>query len=128
MTKGKHLLKISELITTNQRLLESKQISRIHKIKSDEIWHFYSGSPLTIHVINEKGNYRPFNLGPEASFQAIVPAGCWFGATVDREKTYSLVGCTVSPGFDFDDFELGNRKNMLRQYPEHSEIIKKLTR
>jgi predicted cupin superfamily sugar epimerase len=61
------------------------------------------------------------------SYQCVVPAGCWFGAEVSGES-FSLVGCTVAPGFDFADFEMGNRKELLKQFPEQTEIIQRLTK
>ncbi len=112
-------------------LLKGDQVSHLHRIKSDELWHFYSGSPLTIHVINQHGNYNQINLGRDfdkgEACQAVVKAGTWLGATVDIPDSYSLVGCTLSPGFDFHDFEMGNREELLAKYPRHSLIIRKLT-
>jgi uncharacterized protein len=112
-------------------LLQSREISALHRIKSDEIWHFYSGVPLTVHVITPEGGYYPLHLGSDLSagetFQCIVPSGCWFGAEVPGNG-YSLVGCTVAPGFDFADFEMGCRKELLKQFPELSEIIQLLTK
>ncbi len=112
-------------------LLQSGEISALHRIKSDEIWHFYSGVPLTVHVITPEGTCYPLLLGPDAlageAFQRVVPAGCWFGAVVHQEG-YSLVGCTVAPGFDFADFEMGCRERLLKQFPEQSEVVQLLTK
>ncbi len=108
-------------------LLKSDQVSAFHRIKSDEIWHFYRGSSLTIHVINDAGEYQPLNLGPGA-FQRVVSAGSWFGATVDEPDSFALVGCTVAPGFDFADFEPGDQETLLKQFPQHAELIKRLTK
>ena len=112
-------------------LLRSGQISRLHRLKSDELWNYHSGSPVTIYIIDPDGNYREKKLGPDPenfeSFQVIVEAGCWFGATVDERDSYSLVGCFVSPGFEFIDFELAERVELIKKYPEHSSIIQKLT-
>jgi predicted cupin superfamily sugar epimerase len=113
-------------------LLEKSDISALHRIKSDEMWHFYSGASLTVHMITPEGESQSFRLGAELHagevFQAIVPAGCWFGAEVTGEGEYALVGCTVSPGFDFKDFEMGDREQLLRAFPSHSAIIHRLTR
>lgn len=110
-------------------LLEHGHISALHRLKSDEIWHFYCGWPLSMHILSPQGYYTQINLGPnfEAGqvFQVLAPAGHWFGATV--EGPYSLLGCTVAPGFEISDFELGQRDSLLAQYPNQSEIIKKLT-
>ncbi len=112
-------------------LLEKGDISALHRIKSDEIWHFYAGTPVLVHVISQDGSYRALKLGPDPesgdSFQIVVPAGSWFGAEV-TEGDYSLVGCTVAPGFDFADFELADGRLLAEIYPMHSEIIRRLAR
>lgn len=113
-------------------LLKGNQVSLLHRIKSDELWHFYTGSSLTIHIINHKGRYERTRLGSDFDngdvFQTAVKAGCWFGACVDHPDSYSLVGCTVAPGFDFNDFEMGNRNKLIEHYPEYVDIIKRLTK
>jgi predicted cupin superfamily sugar epimerase len=113
-------------------LLTGENFSALHRLRSDELWHFHDGSPLTVHVIEPGGAYRPIRLGLDAeagaSPQAVVPAGCWFGSTVDDPGGYALVGCTVAPGFDFADFELADRASVLRLYPEHAGLIERLTR
>ena len=106
-------------------LLPAGEVSVFHRIKSDEVWHFYAGDELTIHMIDEAGNYSTMIVGPSA-FQAVVPAGNWFGASV--ATGFALVGCTVAPGFDFADFEMGERAELLRQFPQHRRIIERLTR
>jgi uncharacterized protein len=112
-------------------LLGSEDISRFHRIRSDEVWHHYEGSSLTIHIIHPDGVYETRHLGmnPEQSQfpQHVVPAGSWFGVTVDEPDSFSLCGCTVSPGFDFQDFEMAERARLMGAYPEHENIIKKLT-
>jgi len=111
-------------------LLERGDISTLHRIKSDELWHFHAGAPLIVHVITPEGDYYALKLGsnPAAGemFQGVVPAGCWFGA--ETTGNYSLVGCTVAPGFDFADFEMGSRPDLLSRFPAHAGIIRRLTR
>lgn len=113
-------------------LLEGREFSALHRLRSDEMWHFYTGSPLRIYVIGETGELQQIVLGgnPERgeTFQAVIPAGCWFGAVVDDPEGYALVGCTVAPGFEFEDFELGDRQRLLELYPQHRHIIEMLTR
>ncbi len=113
-------------------LLVAEEFSALHRIKSDEIWHYHAGGPLTIHVLDTVGRYFRHTLGGDcrgdASFQVVVKAGSWFGASLDEPDSFALVGCTVSPGFDFRDFEMGNRAELLQLYPQHSEIIERLTR
>jgi uncharacterized protein len=113
-------------------LLEQKQFSAMHRIAADELWHFYDGDPLVIYEIDQNGLLQQHRLGndPEngCSFQCLVKAGSWFGSKTVSGGAYSLVGCTVSPGFDFDDFELGQREALISRYPQHADIITLLTR
>ena len=106
-------------------LLPAGNVSALHRIKSDEIWHFYAGQALTIHLITAAGKYTALTVGPDQP-QAVVPAGCWFGATI--ETGYALVGCTVAPGFDFCDFEMAERSALLAMYPQHRTLIERLTK
>lgn len=112
-------------------LLEGSQTSKFHKIKSDEMWHHYSGCTILIHVIDESGKYSVIRLGKDLEKaeqpQAVVPAGMWFGASLEDKSSFALAGCTVSPGFDFLDFELAERELLLDMYPDLKEIITKLT-
>lgn len=108
-------------------LLESHENSVFHKIKSDEIWHFYNGSPITIHIIDETGKYFFIVLGKDLNYQCTVPANCWFAAEVSDKNNYALVGCTVSPGFDFKDFEIGKKEELIKSFQQHETIIRKLS-
>jgi len=111
-------------------LLEDK-FSAFHRIKSDELWHFYAGQPIEIFYFDAQNNLQTIRLGnnPEKGeqFQAVVPAGCWFASRMAQPDAYALVGCTVAPGFDFQDFEMAERQALLRQYPQHAQIITELT-
>ena len=113
-------------------LLEQGNFSAFHRIKSDECWHFYAGDPLLIYIIEKNGELKIISLGSDAdkgqSFQYVVPANCWFGSRPAPKSEYCFVGCTVSPGFEFDDFELANRNELSAMYPQHKEIIKELCR
>jgi predicted cupin superfamily sugar epimerase len=112
-------------------LLKGDQRSVLHRLRADEVWHFYFGSSLTLHLIHPGGRASRAHVGPgrgEQEFQTIVPAGCWFGAEVDNRQGYTLAGCTVAPGFSIDDFELGSRSRLLAEYPEHRALIERLTR
>ena len=108
-------------------LLTSDEFSAFHRIKSDETWHFYSGKAVTLHMIDENGNYSSVRLGsnPENGevFQFTIPHGMWFAASVEEPDSYALVGCTVSPGFHFDDFELGKREELLKLFPQHEKLL-----
>ncbi len=113
-------------------LLTSENFSAFHRIKQDEIWHYYEGSSLYVHVIDLNGEYKRYAVGMDLDHgelpQLIVPAGCWFASSVKNNSSYSLVGCTVSPGFDFDDFELAQRKELIQEYPKYEDVITQLTR
>jgi predicted cupin superfamily sugar epimerase len=112
-------------------LLRSQDKSLFHRIKSDELWHFHYGSTLHIYVLHEE-NVLEYKLGanPELgeSLQVVIPANHWFGAKLTTPNTYTLAGCTVAPGFDFMDFEMAERQNLLKEFPTHSRIITALTK
>lgn len=111
-------------------LLKSGQSSKLHRLKSDEIWNFYAGSSLSIHVIDAAGDYTEKRLGANIhageSFQHVVKHGAWFGADLNAKNSYALVGCFVAPGFDFKDFEMGEKSRLVHSYPQHMDIIEKL--
>lgn len=116
-------------------LLETGDRSRLHRIRSDEQWFFHAGSPLEVHCFPEKGEPWIITLGPDPDeghvFHAWVPAGCWFGARLKGgapEKSFALVSCVVSPGFDFSDFEFADADRLLEQFPSHDEAIRELGR
>lgn len=113
-------------------LLESGNFSAFHRIKSDECWHFYMGEPLTIFVFEPKGSFKEIQLGSNIHngevFQYVVPANSWFASRPTKNNSYSFVGCTVSPGFDFKDFELNDAEPLIKLYPDHSDLIRSLTR
>ena len=113
-------------------LLNETEFSAFHRIKQDEVWHFYDGASLTIHMIDPAGAYSAVKLGRNIqageALVAVVKAGWLFGATVNDTRSYGLVGCTVAPGFDFDDFEMPSRAQLLEQHPQHKDIIERLTK
>ena len=109
-------------------LLVGDQVSRLHRIKSDEVWHFYTGTPLDLFVIGDDGRLTTHRLGPDGPFQALVPAASWYGAAPSGGTGWALLGGTVAPGFDFADFELGDRAALLRAFPQHRILVERLTR
>ena len=118
------------LFTNIYFLLKSADVSHFHRLKSDEVWYYHGGSPLMIHVIDTFGNYQEMKLGLDIENgelpQAIVPKNAIFGSSVIEKDTYSLVGCMVSPGFNFEDFELFTQGELIAVYPHHEKIIRKL--
>lgn len=111
-------------------LLPAEEVSRLHRLRGDEMWHFYEGASLDIHVFGGEEGYRTLRLGSDLRAgefpQHVVRGGHWFGATVPEE--YALVGCTVWPEFRFEDFEMADRAELLRQYPDQQSVIERLTR
>lgn len=112
-------------------LLEDEQFSPLHRLKADEVWHFYAGNGLSIHMFHPDGGYTCAALGPDPdqgqAFQVAVPAGCWFGATLDQPGSYCLAGCTVAPGFEVSDFEPADGAMLVIQYPAQKALIEHLT-
>jgi len=112
-------------------LLDAGQFGALHRLCSDEMWHFYAGDPLMIHVIDSSGAHSSLRLGskPERGevLQCVVSGGAWFGACLEEEARYALAGCTVSPGFDFQDFEQAKRSELIRLFPDHRAVIEGLT-
>jgi predicted cupin superfamily sugar epimerase len=112
-------------------LMQSGEMNALHRIKSDEVWHFYDGSTLAVHEIDSNGNLQTNLLGLDIesgeSPVVVIKAGNWFCAEVIGEDTFTLAGCTVAPGFDFVDFELAERSKLIEAYPQHKEFIEKFT-
>ena len=113
-------------------LLHNRDFSAFHRIKQDELWHFYTGDTLLLHIINQQGIYSQIRLGMNFDdgevFQAMVPKCSWFGANLKEPGSFTLVGCTVAPGFEFNDLEIANRYALVALFPEHRQIIERLTR
>lgn len=112
-------------------LLRSQDISAFHRIQSDELWHYHAGSSLSIYVMGEHGvsvHVLGMDMEKGESLHVVIPANCWFGAKVNTPDGYVLSGCTVAPGFDFADFELASRDELLRTYPQHKSVIEMLTK
>ncbi|WP_368645542.1 cupin domain-containing protein [Alkalibacterium putridalgicola] len=116
------------LYTSIYFLLTTDSPSHFHRLVSDEMWFYHAGHPLTVHSLLPDGSYKKTTLSLDIEqghhLHHTVPAGTIFGSTV--ETGYALVSCTVVPGFDFSDFRLFTKKELLEKYPEHSTIIKRL--
>jgi predicted cupin superfamily sugar epimerase len=109
-------------------LLPRGAMAAWHQVASDEVWHFYDGAPLTLYLLSERG-LETVVLGREVARgerpQVVIPAGV-LQAGMTRGD-YTLVGCTVAPGFDFADWELPPRATLLARYPEHAELVRQLS-
>ncbi|CAN1136177.1 hypothetical protein LINPERPRIM_LOCUS20941 [Linum perenne] len=131
-------------------MLPTGSVSALHRIPCAETWHFYFGEPLTVLELSDDGNIKLTCLGPDLLHenqqpQYTVPPNVWFGSfptkdyTIssdgsvvkneqrDRESHYSLVGCTCAPAFQFQDFEMGKRSDLVSQFPQHQSLITLLT-
>jgi len=118
------------LYTSIYFLLRGGEVSHFHRLQSDELWYFHAGQSLSVHMILENGEYEEVRLGLNIEEgevpQIAVPKNTIFGSSVLTEGGFALVGCMVSPGFEYQDFELFTQKQLLEDYPQHEAIIKKL--
>lgn len=113
-------------------LVSGDNISRLHRIKSDEVWHFYLGGSITVVELDPVAKQAKLTeLGPDVAagqlLQHVVKANTWFGSYPTRAEDFCFVGCTVAPGFDFADFEMGSRSALLAEFPEAADVIEKMT-
>lgn len=117
------------LTTSIYFLLEGAQLSHLHQLKSDEIWYYHQGSGAKIHLFDEQG-YHTRVLGPRIqdgeALQVLIPAGTIFGAEV-IDQDFVLMGCVVTPGFDFKDFRLVEAEELSIRFPKEKEVIDELT-
>src|ERR1041384_1819064 len=113
-------------------LLTPDNFSAMHRLRGDEIFHFYLGDPVELLQINANGIGEVFVLGQDIvadmKLQHMVPGGAWQGSRLRAGGKYALLGTTVVPGFDYQDFEIGERDELLTEFPQFAELIKALTR
>jgi uncharacterized protein len=112
-------------------MLRDSDYSAWHRIDADELWHFHLGDPLFIHVLNPQGGLSTHVLSnpleqPDGAFQVRVPAGHWFAAERTGPRGFSLAGCTVAPGFEFETFELADIDELKMRYPRHQALLLRL--
>ncbi|MGF1583637.1 MAG: cupin domain-containing protein [Gemmataceae bacterium] len=112
-------------------LLTPTTCSALHKLNTDEIFHFYAGSPVRMLQLHPDGSGKEILIGPDVlggqSPQVVVPRDVWQGSFLEEGGEYCLLGCTVAPGFDFADYEDGDRETLTAKYPKFEELIKRLT-
>ena len=111
--------------TTILFLLDSTTFSAFHKLRQEEIWQFCEGDPLEIHTLSHDGFHEQAEVGPENRVLVVRPN---YQQAAKTTGAYSLCTCTVVPGFEFQDFEMQNREVLLRDYPQHAELIMRFTR
>lgn len=114
-------------------LLQTGDFSAFHRVQSDEIWYYHGGCPVQLTLISPQGQLRTYRLGLHVGKkerpQMLIPRGTWFSAApLAGKSSYSLVGCSVAPGFDFADFEMASREELLKRWPKHRRAILKWTR
>lgn len=124
--RGEHVYK-----TAIYYLLERNNISAFHRLKQDELWHYYAGSSVILHILDPIKGYKQWLLGcaltdERACYQVLVPQNVWFAAELKDKTQFSLVGCTTSPGFDFSDWELAKSDNLIQRFPDQAELINRL--
>lgn len=111
-------------------LLEDDNISAFHRLKSPEVWYYHTGYPLMLYVIHPDGKLESHLMSAEPSGkqQVAIEPGCWFAAEIPSHFGYTLVSCAVAPAFTFDDFEMGHLDALLKLYPQHEELLRRLCR
>jgi len=120
----------NQAITSIYYLLEGADFSSFHRIASDELWYFHKGAPLLIHTIDPGGNYSAHELSDKTSgsLSVAIKTGLWFAAAIPSQIGFTLVSCAVAPGFEFSEFEMAKKQDLLTQYPHHYFIIHKFCR
>ena len=112
-------------------LIRPESFSALHKISSDEIFHFYAGDPVEMVQITSSGELRKITMGTDLQSgqepQVCVPKNIWQGLKLQQGGAWALLGTTVAPGFEFEDFVLGQREIMLQEYPQHKDVIFRYT-
>jgi hypothetical protein len=112
-------------------LLEPNTFSGMHRLASDEVFHFYLGHPVEMLQLWPDGSGKVVVIGADIQAgmlpQVVVPRGVWQGARLAAGGEFALLGCTVSPGFDFSDYESGSRDLLSQTYPAFTNLIRLLT-
>lgn len=112
-------------------LLRHGEFSAFHLLASDEVLHFYDGAPMHVYEIDAASAMHKHVLGRELDsgerFSLVIPGGSWFALRCEVPGGFSLIGCTVAPGFDFEDFTLDDRAVLLKKFPQHAGLITEMT-
>jgi predicted cupin superfamily sugar epimerase len=112
-------------------LITPESFSKLHAVKSTEVFHFYAGDPVRMVQINHSGTLTNITLSnklDKGEPQVVVPSHVWQGTKLVEGGKWALLGCTVSPGFEFDDYMTGKRFDLLQKFPQHAETIRQFTR
>jgi uncharacterized protein len=112
-------------------LLTPNTFSALHRLQTDEIFHFYLGDPIRMLQLDADGQGRTIVLGHDVlngqQLQVLAPRGVWQGSCLEPGGAFALLGCTVAPGFEYADYESGDRQTLITQYPAFADMIRKLT-
>ena len=119
------------LTTSIYFLLNKHDKSHFHQLTSDELWYHHAGTSCTLHLLDPSGDYLSLRLGNNPlhneSLQVLIPAGSIFAAEVNDKSSFTLMGCVVSPGFDFGDFKLYKKEELRTRFPQHDALIDRFT-
>jgi predicted cupin superfamily sugar epimerase len=120
------------LATAIYYLITPERFSAIHRVRGDEVFHFYLGDPVDMLHLRADGTGERFTLGADVALgmrpQIVVAGGVWQGSRLRPGGSFALLGATMAPGFDVADFEIGGRASLMRRYPEFADEIARLTR
>ncbi|MGY4538705.1 putative cupin superfamily sugar epimerase [Mucilaginibacter sp. UYNi724] len=121
---------LKQACTSIYYLLEGRDFSGFHRLASDELWYFHKGTPLHIHVLETDGTHRTIQLSDDdtGSLQAVIAPNTWFAAEIPTATGFALMSCAVAPGFDFAEFEMAKKDELLAAYPQHQELLGRLCR
>jgi len=113
-------------------LLTPDSYSAMHRLKTDEVFHFYLGDPVTMLLLYPDGSSEVITLGQKLfnseQVQAVIPRDTWMGAFLNEDGEFALMGTTMAPGFDYDDFELGQADELIKKYPNREKLMRRLTK
>ena len=116
-------------ISTIYYMLCDEDFSAFHRLHNMvEIWYYHAGEPLDIYVISTNGELTIHHLSDNGEMQVVIEPEQWFAAEIPSKQGFCLVGCAVGPAFSFEKFELAKKSNLLRLYPQHQELIERLTK
>ena len=114
-------------VSTIYYMLTNSDMSAFHCLHGmTEIWYYHAGEPLNIYVIDTDGKLTVHNLSPDGEMQVLIHPEQWFAADIPSKEGFCLVGCAVAPAFTFENFELGRKDALMKQFPQHAEVIGRL--
>ena len=114
-------------LSTIYYMLTANDISAFHRLHNMvEVWYYHAGNPLDLYVIDTDGTMTVHHLSDQEEPQVIIQPQQWFAAEIPSKQGFCLVGCAVGPAFTFENFELANKEELLKCYPQHAKVIERL--